>query len=179
MSFPTSLDNLTANNDVADGDDVIQAADIDTLNVAVDSLQTKVGVNSSAVATSHDYLLAHKGSLASGSTVFNTHMTAANTWQDLDLSAVVGAKVALVYLEITTNGVIQIAAKPKGNGSATFANHIESQATADGGGAAVLQMLATGKYKYLLTATDASGVIQIAANVNNVTVTIKLLTYIG
>jgi hypothetical protein len=35
---------------------------------------------------------------ASGVTVFNATLTAANTWQDLDLSAIVGARTALVQL---------------------------------------------------------------------------------
>ena len=55
MAFPTTLDDLTTNNDITDGDSYVQATDIDTLNVAVDALQAKVGIDGSAVTTSQDY----------------------------------------------------------------------------------------------------------------------------
>lgn len=60
MSFPTSLDNMSVNNKIVDGDSVIQAADINSLNVALDAVQAKVGINNSAVTTSLDYKVTNK-----------------------------------------------------------------------------------------------------------------------
>jgi hypothetical protein len=53
-NFPTSLDSYTAN---VDNVDIIYAADVNTLQEAVVALETKLGVNSSAVTTTHDYKL--------------------------------------------------------------------------------------------------------------------------
>lgn len=53
-NFPTSLDSYTAN---VDNVDIIYAADVNELQEAVVALETKVGANSSAVTTTHDYKL--------------------------------------------------------------------------------------------------------------------------
>jgi len=55
MAYPTTLDSFTPKVD--DTNDVM-AADVNGLQTAVASLQTKVGVDSSAVTTSHDYKIA-------------------------------------------------------------------------------------------------------------------------
>ena len=54
--FPTDIDNLT---DVTDGVDYPQAAHINDLNQAVEAAQTKIGADSSSVATSLDFKLAN------------------------------------------------------------------------------------------------------------------------
>ncbi len=54
MPFPTSLDSFTAN---VDNVDVIYASDVNELQTAITSLEAKIGVDSSAVTTSHDYKL--------------------------------------------------------------------------------------------------------------------------
>lgn len=54
MAYPTTLDSFTAN---VDNVDVIYASDINELQTAITSLETKVGVDSSAVTSSHDYKL--------------------------------------------------------------------------------------------------------------------------
>ena len=54
-NFPEILDDFTPKvNDTTD----VMAADVNGLQTAVASLQTKVGVDSSAVSTSHDYKIA-------------------------------------------------------------------------------------------------------------------------
>ena len=54
MAYPSTIDSPTAN---VDNVDVIYASDVNELQTAVVALENKVGVNSSAVTTSHDYKL--------------------------------------------------------------------------------------------------------------------------
>lgn len=54
MAYPTTLDSFTAN---VDNVDVIYASDVNELQTAITSLEAKIGVDSSAVTTSHDYKL--------------------------------------------------------------------------------------------------------------------------
>lgn len=57
INFPTSLDTLTnptSTSDVATVDHATQHSDV---NDAVEALEAKVGINSSAVTSSHDYKL--------------------------------------------------------------------------------------------------------------------------
>lgn len=53
-NFPSNLDSYTAN---VDNVDIIYASDVNGLQEAVVALEAKVGVNSSAVNTTHDYKL--------------------------------------------------------------------------------------------------------------------------
>ncbi len=55
MAYPTTLDDFTPK---VDNTDDVMAADVNGLQTAVAALQTKVGVDSSAVITSHDYKIA-------------------------------------------------------------------------------------------------------------------------
>lgn len=60
INFPTSLDTFTnpTSSDTLDSPDhAVQHSDV---NDAVEALEAKVGVDSSAVTTSHDYILANK-----------------------------------------------------------------------------------------------------------------------
>lgn len=119
--------------------------------------------------------VATKGAFANGDVVFNTYVTAANTWQDLDLSAKVGANVAMVYLEVTGSPSLYVAVKPKGYGSTTFADHYSSAPL----GASMTGV--GGKHGYLVCMTDASGVVQIGANSGAnaaFAFTIKLIGYV-
>lgn len=54
MAYPTNLDAFTPN---VDNVDVIYAADVNELQDAIESLEAKVGIDSSAVTSSHDYKL--------------------------------------------------------------------------------------------------------------------------
>ena len=57
INYPTSLDNFTnpSASDAMNSVTVPHATQHSDLNDAVEALEAKVGVNSSAVATSHDY----------------------------------------------------------------------------------------------------------------------------
>jgi hypothetical protein len=57
INYPTSLDNFTnpTSSDAMNSVTVPHATQHSDLNDAVEALEAKVGVNSSAVATSHDY----------------------------------------------------------------------------------------------------------------------------
>ena len=173
-NFPTGLDGLRAAQGLTDGTSVVTVAPHNNMMDAIDALEAKVGVTDSAVTSSLDYKVSHKGAFASGVTVFNAYVAAANTWQDLDLSAQVGANVAMVYLEATGASALTLAVKPKGFGSATFSNHYS--ASIIGASAATLN----GKYVYLVCFTDSAGVIQIGANYGGsatYNMTIKLIGY--
>ena len=63
-SFPTSLDVFTnpSSTDAMDSVSVPHATQHSDLNDAVEALQAKVGADSSAVTTSHDYLIADHAS---------------------------------------------------------------------------------------------------------------------
>ena len=52
MAFPTTLDDFT---NVVDDDDDVMANDINELQEAIEALEAKVGIDSSAVVTSLDY----------------------------------------------------------------------------------------------------------------------------
>jgi hypothetical protein len=57
MAYPTDIDNFS---NKTDGVDYPQAADINVLNDAIEAIETKVGVDDSAVATSIDYIIQNK-----------------------------------------------------------------------------------------------------------------------
>lgn len=112
-----------------------------------------------------------KGWNNDGTTVFNASMTAADTFQDLDLSSYVGSTYALVYLEATSNGVGKLAAKPKGYGGSASAHWVN--------GSSYIPSNFSSKYGYITVATDSAGVIQIASDEDATTFTIKLVGFIG
>jgi hypothetical protein len=74
MTFPTTLDSFSTK---VDGVTDVLAADVNNLQAAVVAIETKVGVNTSAVTVSHDYILSH-GSLAKAWCVFNGTTTGTN-----------------------------------------------------------------------------------------------------
>jgi hypothetical protein len=110
----------------------------------------------------------------SGVTVFNQAIAVANTWEDLDLSAVVGSRRALVFLQVyvgATGGSFYC--KPKGYGD-TPPNTLHNTNDWTGGGAVAL----TGTcYSYMTMATDSAGVIQIAAS-NTSSYVIRVVVYV-
>jgi hypothetical protein len=115
----------------------------------------------------------------SGSVVFNTTMTAGATFQDLDLSAIVGANTAWVCLEVSLDGTGHFAAKPKGFGS-SYGNHTNNSSTLadNGAGSGAAAFESGGEYRYITIPTDSAGVIQIAASTIGLTVTIKLISFV-
>ncbi len=110
---------------------------------------------------------------ADGSTVFNARLSVDEAWQDLDLSAKVGANVAMVYLEVTGSATVYFAVKPKGYGSADVGNHYQGEIA--GASACYLNSV---KVCYLTCMTDSSGVIQIGGSDITTTITLKLVGYV-
>ena len=100
--FPTSLNDHGTNNDVADGVDVIQAADIDNLNAALDDVEGTVGVTGSAVAASHDYRIAQLEAKTTGAAA---SLFGARTFDDTDAVALTKTTIYLAqcdgYLAVT------------------------------------------------------------------------------
>ena len=67
-NFPSSLDSFTnpSSSDAMDSVSVPHATQHSDLNDAVEALEAKVGANSSAVTTSHDYKIAQLEAVATG-----------------------------------------------------------------------------------------------------------------
>ena len=179
-TFPTSLDSMP---DYTDGTTVLVASDSNNIADTVDALQAKVGIDSSAVATSHDYKIAQLEAktvctlTASGATVFNTTMASPASPQDLDLSAYVGSNMAIIWLEVYftgTNGDFYNA-KTKGFGTTTFADH--TSAACQHGGCTV-ESDGTLCHSQMCLPTDSSGVIQHWFTDATTTITVKLIAYI-
>jgi hypothetical protein len=181
-NFPTSLDALRANQGLTDGVSIYTAAPHNNLMDAVDALEAKVGVNNSAVTTSLGYQVAKKGAFVPGTAVFSTHVTAGNTWQDLSLSAVVGARTALVFLEVSTTNVGVFTCKPKGYGGLTGV-HTGYTGTGRplygecGTGAGVMSFLGVGAFGYVMCITDSAGIIQIAYPDNATVIMLKVIGF--
>jgi hypothetical protein len=179
-NFPTSLDSYSA---LVDGTDVLEAADQNNVRDAIEAIEAKVGIDSSAVTSSHDYKIAQlEGGVVqeNGSTVFNQSMGTANTFQDLDLSATVGARYVVVFLEVAipaTGSTTFYIAKTKGYGSATFTQHYQSGGNPNGG---CIMSAESGEttYSQMTLMTDGAGVIQHGFTDNSTTITVKLIGFI-
>ena len=176
-NFPTSLNDHSANNNITDGDTIVKAADVDNLNAGADALETKVGVDGSAVVTSHDYLLANIVRFP-GNTVFNATLSIVNTWQDLDLSGTVGSKKTLCYFQVNSTGGDRYAMKPKGEGGAWVA-HEPNQVAGTNLDVSSGHLNTVPGYMYWVCLTDANGEVEIASDSVAGTLTIKLLAYIA
>jgi hypothetical protein len=170
-NFPTSLDSYSA---LVDGTDILEAADQNNLRDAVEAVEAKVGIDGSAVTSSHDYKIAEleKGvGVYSGATVFNNNMTAADTFQDLDLSGTVGSNRAMVFLEVQVNGNVNYAVKPKGLGG-IYARH--DIAT---GGCSFINFDSANDFAYVWCMTDSNGEVQHGSNSGSENFVVKLLAY--
>ncbi len=117
---------------------------------------------------------------ATGTEVFNSTLTAANTFQDLDIGSTVTALASggSAFLQIstpgsgfTTNNYIM---KPKGFGSATFSQHFNASQVGSGAGHLVL---ANSKFLYTVVVVDSNGLVSHALDINTATVVIKVIGY--
>ncbi len=112
-NFPTSLDTITDKVDLVDD---IMAADINGAYDAIEKIEAKVGVNSSAVATSLDYKVTnasssnpgHKHTVANGATDVTASAAEINVLDDVvagtttaNKALVVGASKQLNELTVT------------------------------------------------------------------------------
>jgi hypothetical protein len=141
------------------------------------SLQASTGKNPTTEAAYWSlYSATIRPAKASGATVFSGTLAAADTFQDLDLSAVVGSRTALVNLEIYNSGS-PYAVRPKGFGAGgtSAADHYGS-----GGswGGAMFNANEASSYGYLTVMTNAAGVIQHACNSHTQSVVVKVVGYI-
>lgn len=108
--FPTSLDTIT---DKASGDDVV-ADDINGAYDCIEHIQVKIGVDSSAVATSLDYLLknasssnpGHKHTLAQGATDVTATAAEINAVCDADSAAITVARGGTGAATLTDHGIL-------------------------------------------------------------------------
>ena len=108
ISYPTSLDALTnpaAANPLNSPDHAVQHDDV---NDAVEALEAKVGIDSSAVTTSIDYRL--KATLAYGQAYRTSTFTVTNvsTWYDIDLDAGDNDKVNITHSTVTNPARITV-----------------------------------------------------------------------
>ena len=107
---------------------------------------------------------------ASGNTVFNTSMSAANTWQTLDLSSVVGSRRALVQLRVTasSNGVYRIGIDQSG----AIVTHIVN------GAPDTVHLNVGSDVGFLTIMTHSDGTISHSAHDNSIVYTVTLIGYI-
>ena len=112
-----------------------------------------------------------------GATVLRAaaNFAAANTWEDLDASGVVGANRAILILRIEGGGDIYVAAREKIDANGETAWGSDDSFTH---GAHHCKLSANGDIGTIITATDSAGVCQIAGHTNGVTVAVTLLGYI-
>jgi hypothetical protein len=82
INFPTSLDNFTnpSASDTLDSPTAPHATQHSDLNDAVEALQAKVGADSSAVTTSHDYKIADHASRLTTLEALGSIQTYTPTW---------------------------------------------------------------------------------------------------
>jgi hypothetical protein len=111
MAYPTSLDNFTNPQATDKRNNPSLAGTITTAQDAIEALEAKVGVDSSAVATSLDYLVksasssnpGHKHTLAQGATDVTATAAELNT-----LDGFTGAVADLNKVDGLTGGIVDI-----------------------------------------------------------------------
>ena len=155
---------------------VVGTLDDDTMGTATDTtLPTSESITAytdSSIATS----VAGVGFWKYDATeVFNDTLTAANTFQDLDLSAVVGTNRALAFLHVTVSAGDIVVFRMKGETGA-YAKWIGGADSQAGINASNLDV-ADAEY-YASCMTDASGVIQIAGSTNTTTYVVTMRGYV-
>jgi len=60
-NFPTNLPGLNSGQPWVDGTTIIEASLLNQIQLEIDAIAAKVGKTSSAVSSSHDYILSHTG----------------------------------------------------------------------------------------------------------------------
>lgn len=101
MAYPTTLDSFTTKN----SGDTIAESHVNSLQTAVVAIETKLGVDSSAVTTTLDYLVkstsssnpGHKHTLANGATDVNASASEVNVAADLTVNAFFASGRALWF----------------------------------------------------------------------------------
>jgi hypothetical protein len=85
MAFPTALDSFTR---WVDGTTIVEADPINQMQMAIEALEAKVGVDSSAVVSSHDYKIAQLETIQIQSDIVKTENNQVldqdpGTWADI------------------------------------------------------------------------------------------------
>ncbi len=111
----------------------------------------------------------------SGDVVLNNVAVAA-LWEDLDLSAIVGANIAMCYIEVVCHIVgseIGIYFKPKGFGG----NEEDYMGEGGKGSVSLLEGLSADGYGYIKVMTDSSGKVSMFSNDQAQGWTLKLICF--
>ena len=112
-NFPSSLDTFTnpSSSDAMDSVSVPHASQHSDLNDAVEALQAKVGADSSAVTSSHDYKIAQLESAATGkilqvvqATYSTAEATTSSSYVDTSLEATITPSSATSKVFVLCNG---------------------------------------------------------------------------
>lgn len=147
INYPTSLDTLTNPSATDDTSDVDHAGQHSDANDAIEALQAKVGINSSAVTTSLDYRVATLEGAGSGSPALprikdGLYIWPNTRWSTNDTNTAIGLGTVCtmypIYLRAdTTYDTINVYC-----GAATGAGNIRAMiyAEASDGGAGALEL---------------------------------------
>ena len=130
--------------------------------------------------TKRNYVIANG---ATGTTVFNSTLSVASTFEDLDIGATITdlASGGLAFLEVSTadaqapNDVYIV--KPKGFGVATFNSHYKTSTILAAG--MVPMNFDNPSYYYTMATVDANGLVSHGCTGNDVTIVVKVVGYIA
>ena len=174
---------LQARNAADNGNvDLIKADGSDVPTVPDDSANATSGAptadaslaNKKYVDDQCDAHITEAGTLqTSTDEVFNGSVTAANTFEDLDLSGTVGANTALVFMHVTDASQGHIYLRPKGH-AATVADLHNVYGNPPGD----CYIEGAGEASFVTMLTDSAGKLEIACDSNTDTIVITVLSFI-
>ena len=127
MAYPTDLGTTYVTN--VDGVDVIFASDVNDLQTEVQAIKVKVGIDSSAVTTTHDYKLSEVTDKAVGKTATQTLTNKTLT------SPVINNPTGIVKGDVGLGNVDNTSDATKNSASATLTNKVLSDSTTTFGNA--------------------------------------------
>lgn len=127
------------------------------------------GLNGSIKQTVSQHIL--NGIAPEGTQVFNATITAIDTFQDLDLSAVVGSRYALVICSVgVSTGIAHIEMRQNGSTRASLAGDQGNVSSS---------RLSNPDYANIICVTDSVGKVEIACDTTAPTITINIIGWIG
>lgn len=168
MAFPTSLDDFV---NYVDGTTIMEAVTLNNMQLAIEALEVKVGIDNSIVTSSHDYKLANLNTIffTPADTEYTVNPSNGGVFEDLDISSSIGTNAALVFLQINNSGDSDIKVKPKGFGS--------SYADTEFIGALGFNFGGSNNFAYGTVIANSSGIIQVAGN-NTAQFKIRVLGFV-
>lgn len=109
ISFPTSLDSLTNPNSTDGQNSPSHSTQHGDANDAIEALEAKVGADSSAVTTSHDYKLSSITSSAKAvSTTGDQSISGAKTFTKTVQTITTGTDAATVTFDLSAGNIHQV-----------------------------------------------------------------------